>query len=120
MALLTGNKYIVVIIGEAMYHAFNPIRYTSYDGIDVKATAVLEDVFGGGLDVVNMKSKFDACSFGEIQKFPEPNPSWINAPSSQTFSAGDLYEVESAPGVVTVSLEVSIGGTSKSAIREEF
>ena len=120
MASLTGNKYVIVVIGDATDHAFNPSKYTSYEGIDAKATAVSEDVFGGGSDVVNMKSQFDACSFGELQIIPEPDPAWINEASSQTFSAADLSEVESAPGVVTVSLDILIDGASESDIRNEF
>ena len=81
MASLTGNKCIVVVIENAADNTFNPSKYTSYEGIDSKATAVSEDVFGVGYDVVNMKSKFEDCSFGKLQIIPEPDPAWINAPS---------------------------------------
>ena len=69
MALITGNKYIVVVIRDAADHALNPSKYISYEVIDAKDNAVSEDVFGGGSDVVNMKSQFDACSFGELKSF---------------------------------------------------
>ena len=102
-----GNKYIFFVIGGAADHILNPSKYTSYESIDSMATAVSEDVFAGGSDVVNMKAQFDACSFGEHQIIPEPDTVWINA-GSQTFIEAKISEVQSAPYVNTVSLELSI------------
>ena len=103
MASLTGNKYIVVVIGGAADHTFNPSKYCSYECIDAKATAISEDLFGGGSDGINVKSQFEACLFGYLEIIPEPDPAWIHAPS-QTFSAVDHSDVDSAPGVVMVNL----------------
>ena len=57
MAQLTGNKYVLVVIGNANDHAFNPSKYASFVN---KAAAVSDDVYGSGSDTVNVESQYTA------------------------------------------------------------
>ena len=57
MAQLTGNKYVLVVIGNANDHAFNPSKYASFVN---KADAVADNVFGSGSDTVNMALQYAA------------------------------------------------------------
>ena len=58
MAQITGNKYVLVVIGNDNEHALNPSKYDYFVN---KAAAVSDDAFGSGSDTVNTASQYTAC-----------------------------------------------------------
>ncbi len=68
------------------------------DGADV----ISDNVFGTGGDEVNLRSQLEACSFGKLRVQAGANPPDPN---------------EAAEGVVEVSIDVSLEGSSRVAVR---
>lgn len=92
LAVITGTKPILVVkvtdsVGKARSES---------------AATVGDDIFGTLGDPLNLKSQMTACSFGQLNIIPG--------------SVDDLQH-ESAPGVIEVTIGVTLEGNSRSTIR---
>eukprot|EP00571_Detonula_confervacea_P011798 CAMPEP_0172298830 /NCGR_PEP_ID=MMETSP1058-20130122/1300_1 /TAXON_ID=83371 /ORGANISM="Detonula confervacea, Strain CCMP 353" /LENGTH=598 /DNA_ID=CAMNT_0013008123 /DNA_START=69 /DNA_END=1862 /DNA_ORIENTATION=+ len=63
--------------------------------------AMSDNIFGTGTDVVNLKNQLEACSFGKLE---------IGV------GVGASQEVDGAPGMIEVTLDIELVGNSRSAI----
>ena len=95
-ALLRGgnnNRKLAVFKGDKSILA---VRVTVANGAPSFESGLLSDsIFGNGRDPVNMKSQFDACSYGKLNIVKAPPR------SGQSVNTGD---VEIYNGVTSVSL----------------
>jgi len=65
-----------------------------------------DEVFGTGVDPVNLKSGLEECSFNQINVVPE-----LVIQNSAT------PDMEVAPGVIEVSIDISLEGNTRGTIR---
>lgn len=93
LAIVTGTKPILVVkvtdsVGKARPET--PFQ-------------IGDDVFGYGTDQVNLKSQMAACSMGTLNIVPGSDPNGTQSPG--------------APGVLEVTIDVTLEGNSRATIR---
>lgn len=92
LAVYTGTKKVLLV------------RVTDKDGLahPDNAKVMSDKVFGTYGDDTNVKDQYEACSFGDLKL-------------SNNY---DLGKAEAAPGVIEVTINISLKSSSKSQIQE--